>query len=472
AKLRCKQCSHLFSVLAAVEEERVNPAPSLAPGALPRLPLGSSVIAGPPRAGGSPGARPDAEEQRSSHPQPVLVASGGTAALPALGSPPPPRRSTPPKLSVDKLGNAPVPAQLSTGPSFVPRMPTALASAAPPLKPAVGIGPRPAGIRAAPPGPLGVAAPLAQGRLMAAETVAPLVPTDVPDDAETRPLPVRERDNPEVGSEEAQPVAAAASPSEAVTALDVLPSLPAPSFPPVASFAPPRQPKTVPALLAYFSTTVALLFGVGLGYLLFGHQEAEVRYVAAQAEVENSRVSHAPPPPPVTAEASDAVSAGATASASAALPPPARSGAVVLPEAVKSPNGVIEGSTSSGSLLAGLGAGGPGGPSASPGAPDSAGSSLDASAIERTIQRHQATVKRACWQPALNGRALGAPSTARVSVTIQIAPSGSVKSATTSAEPAGYPGLAGCIQGKVATWTFPRATGPTTTRVPFVFAAQ
>ena len=73
---------------------------------------------------------------------------------------------------------------------------------------------------------------------------------------------------------------------------------------------------------------------------------------------------------------------------------------------------------------------------------------------------------------ALAARTPDAPSTARVSVTISMNPSGAVDNVTTSGDPKGYPNLAHCIESKVRAWRFPRSGGATTAQVPFVFAAQ
>jgi hypothetical protein len=81
-------------------------------------------------------------------------------------------------------------------------------------------------------------------------------------------------------------------------------------------------------------------------------------------------------------------------------------------------------------------------------------------------------VKRSCWQPALDTRDKDAPTSARVNVTITVAPSGSVQDVSTSGDPRGYPGLASCIAGRVRGWQFPAASASTTLNVPFVFAAQ
>lgn len=99
------------------------------------------------------------------------------------------------------------------------------------------------------------------------------------------------------------------------------------------------------------------------------------------------------------------------------------------------------------------------------------GQPLEEGQVQRTVSRQAGAVRRACWQPALDRRADGAPSTARVVVTIEIHPSGSVSSVTATPDPTGYPGLSACIAGRVRAWQFPPSGGGTV-KVPFVFAGQ
>ncbi|MBN1609598.1 MAG: hypothetical protein JW940_23400, partial [Polyangiaceae bacterium] len=118
--------------------------------------------------------------------------------------------------------------------------------------------------------------------------------------------------------------------------------------------------------------------------------------------------------------------------------------------------------------LAGLSSGvsrGPSGESRSP-------SRIPALALARTVERYKASVSRSCWQPAAEVRDGRAPTTARVSALIRIAPSGNILSAQMSGDPPGYRGLAGCIQQRLRCWKFPLAKDVTTLQVPFVFVAQ
>jgi hypothetical protein len=108
-----------------------------------------------------------------------------------------------------------------------------------------------------------------------------------------------------------------------------------------------------------------------------------------------------------------------------------------------------------------------------PGAtPASGGGQLDAAQTQSTVARYTGSVKRSCWQPALDARDPSAPTSARVMLTITVGASGSVQNVTTSGDPRGYPGLASCIGGRVRAWQFPATGGTTTVNVPFVFAAQ
>ncbi len=102
----------------------------------------------------------------------------------------------------------------------------------------------------------------------------------------------------------------------------------------------------------------------------------------------------------------------------------------------------------------------------------SSGQSLDSATLSKNVSRYTPSVRRSCWQPALDSRATDAPTVARVSVKIDIAPSGNVSGVSSSGDPRGYRGLANCIESRVRNWTFPPSSGPTTVNVPFVFAAQ
>jgi hypothetical protein len=112
---------------------------------------------------------------------------------------------------------------------------------------------------------------------------------------------------------------------------------------------------------------------------------------------------------------------------------------------------------------------GPSGPSGGA-AQGAAGGQLAAADVERVVQAHRAFVKRQCWDNALSTRSSGAPSSAKVVVSINVARDGTVQSASANGGEA-YPGLASCVQGNVKGWKFPSSEGAIV-NVPFVFAAQ
>ncbi len=226
-----------------------------------------------------------------------------------------------------------------------------------------------------------------------------------------------------------------------------------------------RPRGTSPA--AWIAVAVALLLGLTAGFVLFSSKKAPepiVKYVEVPAKGEPSAAAQ-PAAPPSSAEAlPEATVAGGRqgtgrgpAVASTAKPPEEKTGGKALPGLQG-----LEG-------LKGLGPAG-GGPAGD--APPSSTQQLDSTSVQRTVSRYTSSVKRSCWQPALDTRAKDAPTSARVNVTITVGSSGSVQNVSTSGEPRGYRGLAGCIASRVRGWQFPASSGTTTVNVPFVFAAQ
>jgi hypothetical protein len=97
---------------------------------------------------------------------------------------------------------------------------------------------------------------------------------------------------------------------------------------------------------------------------------------------------------------------------------------------------------------------------------------LDGMDIQTTVARYMGSVKRACWQPALDKRPLDAPTTARIMVTVTVVPNGSVQNTVDTGDAKGYAGLAACVSARVRGWRFPPSSDVTTINIPFVFAAQ
>jgi hypothetical protein len=230
----------------------------------------------------------------------------------------------------------------------------------------------------------------------------------------------------------------------------------------ISALVPPRR-GTSP--MVWVAMVIAIGLGLTIGFVLFGGQKpGETKIVEKIVEV----------------PAKGFENNGAPAAANNALP---ETDVASDPKAPKKSNGTRAPASPEGDAakvnpglkgltgLSGLGpSSGPntGGPSGATGG----GSQLDGSQIQSTVSRYTGSVKRRCWQPALDARARDAPMTAKVTVTITVGGTGTVQNATTSGDPRGYSGLANCIASSVRAWQFPASGGTTIANVPFVFAGQ
>jgi hypothetical protein len=214
---------------------------------------------------------------------------------------------------------------------------------------------------------------------------------------------------------------------------------------------------------AWFAVVVAVLFGATLGVLvLMSVYEKKpvtvVKYVEVPAKAQATAAPESSIPAPATDTVEETSVSGSKPSRSTGTRPKADE-----PKPLTGLSG-----------LSGLQPGpqqtGPSVGDSTP--PAGGGQGLDSSQLERTVSRYKGAVKRRCWQPALDTRAKDAPTSARVSATITIGPSGSVQNVTASGDPNGYRGLSACISSSIRTWQFPASGGVTTAAVPFVFAAQ
>jgi predicted Zn finger-like uncharacterized protein len=218
---------------------------------------------------------------------------------------------------------------------------------------------------------------------------------------------------------------------------------------------------------AWVAVAGALALGLAIGFVFFKQAPAapEVKYV----EVARSgpTQANAPPVPATSSQDSPAVAAVEEIKGS-----PRKVAANEAKPASENVNNSAQLNGLKG--LSGLRALGPqSGPSQSGATSGSSGGqTLDSATLQKNVSRYTPSVKRSCWQPALDSRASDAPTTARVSVKIDIAPSGSVSGVSSSGDPRGYRGLASCIESRVRNWSFPPSSGATTVNVPFVFAAQ
>jgi predicted Zn finger-like uncharacterized protein len=215
-----------------------------------------------------------------------------------------------------------------------------------------------------------------------------------------------------------------------------------------------------------FAVASAAVFGLALGFLIFGGKPPQIveRLVEVKVKEAVEAAEDVPPPVEVSAAAAPAPVIP-EAPAHSRAPRPAGSVAPVVraEEAAAPTSGGLAG-------LAGLSGGTA--PSGPVGGVKSGGSSLDPSQVEGAVARYRSSVKRGCWQPALDTKSADAPKTARVSLHVTIAATGKVTQLTSSGDPSGYPGLAKCIEGRVQSWQFPVSGGSTKVNLPFVFAAQ
>jgi hypothetical protein len=227
-----------------------------------------------------------------------------------------------------------------------------------------------------------------------------------------------------------------------------------------------KNPYAIP-----FAVLAAVVFGVTIGFVLFGEQETKIVKQIIEVPVKVSEAIDMKKTAKSMENAAAAEDAAAEEQNAAKGPAPAapKAGTSASKVGTQEPAKEVKG-LSGLSGLDGLGgpSGGPSGPSVSGGG----GEPLSSSQIQSTVSNNLASVKRGCWEKALMTRDKDAPSSARVTVAITVAPSGSVTSATSNGDPKGYTGLSSCIVQRVRGWSFPRSSGQTTVNVPFVFAAQ
>lgn len=261
-------------------------------------------------------------------------------------------------------------------------------------------------------------------------------------------------------------IAAGAAPPNAAAALRPEAGALGDASPEEALF-PKRRSGMSPAVL--FTVVVGIAFGLTLGFVIFGGEKTKV--VREVVEVQVPAKEQAPEPvsvPAPPAEEAAAPAEEAAAPQSPTSPSKASSGQKVA--SAPASNTPQQGGLSGLSGLKGLASGPQAGPST--GSSASSAQPLDSSQIQSTVQRYTPSVRRSCWQPALDARDPNAPTSARVTMSITVGPDGKVRSASADGDPRGYPGLASCITQRVRTWTFPPSNGTTTVQVPFVFAAQ
>jgi hypothetical protein len=270
------------------------------------------------------------------------------------------------------------------------------------------------------------------------------------------PTPVRD---PLAPASAAEP-AAAAVPSAAVPSAETSTAVVTDEIP---GLIPPRRTST--SIFVWLAIVIAILFGLTIGFVLFGNVKPSVKEVVKIVEVP-AKGENKPDGP---AAANNTVEEAAV-EADPKQPKKPSSVAKTGAASESEPKTGLSGLKGLSGLSNVGPSGGPatGGPSGASGG----GNQLDSGQIQSTVARYTGSVRRRCWQPALDARAKDAPTTAKVTVTITVSGSGAVENATTSGEPKGYTGLAQCIASSVRSWQFPASGGRTVANIPFVFAGQ
>ncbi len=93
-----------------------------------------------------------------------------------------------------------------------------------------------------------------------------------------------------------------------------------------------------------------------------------------------------------------------------------------------------------------------------------AGPGLTQQQAQAVVSKYQRSVARRCLSFVTDG-------SAKVTVTIRVAPSGAVQNVSASGG-GKHPGVRGCVTSRVRGWRFPTASGSSTINVPFMLVAQ
>ncbi|WP_438035498.1 GYF domain-containing protein [Sorangium sp. So ce204] len=237
----------------------------------------------------------------------------------------------------------------------------------------------------------------------------------------------------------------------------------------VETVAPRRKSGMSP--LAYAFIAMAAAFGGVSAFVLLSPKPQPVQVVTAPPpQSQPADLPTAAPPPPPTVEP-DAPAPAETASARPEVASTGKAGGVASQR--PPPDKPVAPSASAQIDRSGFGAGVPG-PSSGPGSQGTSASltPLSQGEISGVVESNRPSVRRHCWQPALDARASNAASTARVSASVVIAASGAVQSVSAGGSEKDYPGLSSCIASRIKSWRFPPSSGSTPVTIPFVFAAQ
>ena len=230
-----------------------------------------------------------------------------------------------------------------------------------------------------------------------------------------------------------------------------------------------RKKKGVHPMVWAFVAMAAAFGGVAAWALFL--RKPDIVYVPKDGEPTAVLAGAAAPPPPPTGTGAEA------GSTETAAPGASESGTAIAGGGTARTGGPLPtaplkpGETAAPIDTSGFGTGGPG-----PSTAETSGTgkgSLNSSQLNGVVSSNSPRVRKKCWDPLVSSRSADAPSSVKVTATVKIGPSGSVKSVTASGgNEKHYPGLAGCVQQVVSTWTFPASDEGGTVVVPFGFNAQ
>lgn len=240
------------------------------------------------------------------------------------------------------------------------------------------------------------------------------------------------------------------------------------TVPPDGLVEPTKKKGLHPMVWAFIAMAAA--FGGVAAWALF-LRKPEVVYVPQAGQTAETPLGHAPPPPPTgatDATSEDVDTAEALASGTGA-PAPNGTGKGSLAGTPTKP-----GETAAPFDTSGFGSGpGPSGPSSTDSNNGGSGGPLSSGEAQGVVAKSSPRVRRSCWDPQVAARSSSAPNSVKVTVTLKIAPNGSVTSAQASGgNEKHYPGLTSCVQGAVRSWKFPPSGEGGTVVVPFGFNAQ
>ncbi|WP_437691263.1 GYF domain-containing protein [Sorangium sp. So ce176] len=236
----------------------------------------------------------------------------------------------------------------------------------------------------------------------------------------------------------------------------------------VETVAPRRRSGMSP--LAYAFIAMAAAFGGVSAYVLLSPKPQPVQVVTVPQLQPPDLLPTAAPPPPPSVEP-DAPQPADSASAKPEVASPGKPGGAATQR--PQPEKPVASASPAPLDRSGFGAGVPG-PSSGPGTQGAGAglSQLSQGEIAGVVEGNRPSVRRHCWQPALDARDRNAATTARVSASVVIGASGAVQSVSAAGSEKDYPGLSSCIASRIRSWRFPPSSGSTPVTIPFVFAAQ